>query len=232
MPKMIIAIDGVVMNEIELAKERTTIGRRPHNDVVIDNLAISGEHAVLHMPEPGGPVEIEDLQSTNGTYVNGEPVQRHVLRSGDVIEMGKYKIRFMQDADQADVYEHTLVFKPGMAPPRNQSTRPAPLAGAMPLTATPLPAVAAPTAAAIRVLTGPAAGREVALTKVVTTLGKPGVAVASITRRHDESFALAHVEGLQSATLNGTALGAEGMPLRHGDRIELAGTAMEFVIVS
>ncbi|SFF03230.1 FHA domain-containing protein [Paracidovorax wautersii] len=232
MPKMIIAIDGVVMNEVELAKERTTLGRRPYNDVVIDNLAISGEHAVLHMPAPGGLVEIEDLQSTNGTYVNGTPIQRQVLRSGDVIEMGKYKIRFMQDEGQADAYEHTLVFKPGMAPPRNQSTRPAPLAGAMPLTATPPPAVAAPTVAAIRVLTGPAAGREVALTKVVTTLGKPGVAVASITRRHDESFALAHVEGLQPATLNGTTLGAEGMPLRHGDRIELAGTAMEFVVVS
>jgi FHA domain len=232
MPKMIIAIDGVVMNEVELAKERTTLGRRPYNDVVIDNLAISGEHAVLHMPAPGGPVEIEDLQSTNGTYVNGAPIQRQVLRSGDVIEMGKYKIRFMQDEGQADAYEHTLVFKPGMAPPRNQSTRPAPLAGAMPLTATPPPAVAAPTAAAIRVLTGPAAGREVALTKVVTTLGKPGVAVASITRRQDESFALAHVEGLQPATLNGTALGADGTPLRHGDRIELAGTAMEFVVVN
>ena len=132
MPKMIIAIDGVVINEVELQKERTTLGRRPYNDVVIDNLAISGEHAVLHMPVLGGPVEIEDLQSTNGTYVNGTPIQRQVLRSGDVIEMGKYKIRFMQDEGQADAYEHTLVFKPGMAPPRNQSTRPAPLAGAMP----------------------------------------------------------------------------------------------------
>ncbi len=233
MPKMILAIDGVVINEVALAKDRTTIGRRPYNDVVIDNLAISGEHAVMHMPAPGGPVEVEDLQSTNGTYVNGVPVRRQALRDGDIIEMGKYRIRFIQDADQPDNFEHTMVFKPGMAPPRNQSTRPAPLAGTMPLTATPLPGVVAPpppapSAAAIRVLTGPAAGREVALTKLVTTLGKPGVAVASITRRPDGSFVLTHVEGQQLAHLNGAALGAEAMPIHSGDRIELAGTEMEF----
>lgn len=90
MPKMIVSIDGVVIKEVALTKERTTLGRRPYNDIVIDNLAVSGEHAVLHMA--GDAVEVEDIGSTNGTYVNGQPVKRQALRNGDLVEVGKYKI--------------------------------------------------------------------------------------------------------------------------------------------
>ena len=80
MPKMIVSIDGVVIKEVSLVKDRTTLGRRPYNDIVIDNLAISGEHAVLHMID--GSVYLEDLNSTNGTFVNGRPTRRQVLRNG------------------------------------------------------------------------------------------------------------------------------------------------------
>ncbi|WP_311222234.1 MULTISPECIES: FHA domain-containing protein [unclassified Acidovorax] len=222
MPKMIVSIDGVVIKEVPLTKDRTTIGRRPYNDVVIDNLAISGEHAVLHMPVPGGVVEIEDLQSTNGTYINATPVKRQPLRNGDTVELGKYKIRFVHEAEPADNFERTMVFKPGMAPPRPAVSRPAPLSGSMPLTAT-------PQTASIRVLTGPAAGREVVLTKVVTTIGKPGAAVASINKRHNE-FVLVHVEGEGTARVNGVATSSQATALKTGDRIELAGTEMEFVL--
>ena len=97
MPRMIVSIDGVVIKEVQLTKERTTLGRRPYNDIVIDNLAVSGEHAAIHMVPDG--VEIEDLGSTNGTYVNAKAVKRQELRNGDTIEVGKYKIRFLQDAD-------------------------------------------------------------------------------------------------------------------------------------
>ena len=225
MPKMIVSIDGVVIKEVPLTKDRTTVGRRPYNDLVIDNLAISGEHAALHMPVTGGTVEIEDLQSTNGTYVNGQPIQRLRLRNGDVVDLGKYKIRFVHEAEPADNFERTMVFRPGMVPPRAESSRPAPLSGAMPLSATPAPT------ASIRVLTGPAAGREVVLTKVVTTIGKPGVAVASINKRHHE-FMLVHVEGESTARVTGVATGAEATALRGGDRIELAGTEMEFLLAT
>ena len=215
MPKMIVSIDGVVIKEVALTKERTTLGRRPYNDVVIDNLAVSGEHAVLHMQ--GDAVEIEDLGSTNGTYVNARSIKRQALRNGDIIEVGKYKIRFLQDQD-AENFEKTMVFKPGMVPPpvatAVSSSRPAPLA-------------AAPAQAVIRVLSGAAAGREVALQKVVTTIGKPGVAVASITRRH-QGFVLSHVEGPEMPSLNGAPIGASPVPLKSGDRLELAGTAMQF----
>src|ERR1700712_819994 len=93
MPKVIVSIDGVVIKEETLAKDRTTLGRRPYNDIVIDNLAISGEHAVLHMI--GADVYLEDLNSTNGTYVNARAIKKQALEHNDVIEVGKYKIRYM-----------------------------------------------------------------------------------------------------------------------------------------
>ena len=216
MPRMIVSIDSVVIKEVELTKERTTLGRRPYNDIVIDNLAVSGEHAVIHMTED--EVEIEDLGSTNGTYVNAKAIKRQELRNGDVIEVGKYKIRFLHDAE-AENFEKTMLVKPGMAPSLAAAPRPAPA---------PMPQPAMPTPAVIRVMTGAAAGREVALQKVVTTIGKPGVAVASITKRH-QGFVLAHVEGGEFPLLNGSPLGIEPVTLLNGDRIALAGTEMEFV---
>lgn len=212
MPKMVVALDGVVIKEVALTRERTTVGRRPYNDVVIDNLAVSGEHAVFVLS--GDEVQVHDLGSTNGTYVNGKPIRQQILRNGDMVEMGKYKIRLLLDAP-ASGYDKTMAFSNSALPGDRhvQVTAPAPLAGA--------PGI-------VRVVTGPAAGREVALTKVVTTIGKPGVAVASITRRH-HSFVLAHVDGGQLPTLNGLSIGTEPVPLKNGDRIALAGAEMEFV---
>ena len=93
MAKIVVSIDGVVVKEVQLTKERTTLGRRPYNDIVIDNLAVSGEHAVFQML--GMDVFLEDLNSTNGSYVNGKAVKRQQLRNGDNIEVGKYRIRFL-----------------------------------------------------------------------------------------------------------------------------------------
>ena len=217
MPRMIVSIDGVVIKEVQLAKERTTLGRRPYNDIVIDNLAVSGEHAVIHMA--GHEVEIEDLGSTNGTYVNAKAVKREYLRNGDTVEVGKFKIRFLQEAEGQN-FEKTMVFKPNMLPPVGPAARPP--------VSVPAPAPAqTPVTALIRVMSGAAAGREVALQKVVTTIGKPGVAVASITKR-PHGFVFAHVEGPEMPMLNGTAIGMAPAPLKHGDRLELAGTAMQF----
>ncbi|MBS0390598.1 MAG: FHA domain-containing protein [Proteobacteria bacterium] len=209
MPRMVVSIDGVVIKEVPLTQERTTVGRRPYNDVVIDNLAVSGEHAVLVMH--GDEVQVHDLGSTNGTFVNGKVVRQQLLRNGDIVEMGKYRIRFLQEARQD--YENTVLFEPGRplaSPPARLAAAPVVLSGS------------------VRVLAGPAVGREVALTKVVTTIGKPGVAVASITRRH-HSFVLAHVEGADELRLNGAPIGAEHVPLKNGDRIVLAGAEMEFL---
>ena len=229
MPKMIVSIDGVVIKEAEISQERTTLGRRPYNDIVIDNLAVSGEHAVVHLHAASGIVEVEDIGSTNGTYVNGKAVQRQALRNGDTIEIGKYKVRFLSEEENHN-YEKTMVFKPGMVPPRAAAAAvQTPTSAPMPMPPTPMPPHATPPQmAAIRVLSGAAAGREVLLTKVVTTIGKPGVAVASITRRH-HGFVLANVEGPEMPALNGGAIGSEPVTLKNGDHLELAGTTMQFV---
>ena len=215
MPKKVVAIDGVVIKEVPLTQERTTVGRRPYNDVVIDNLAVSGEHAVFVLS--GDDVLLHDLGSTNGTYVNAKAVTRQELRNGDIVEVGKYKIRFLQEAE-GENFEKTMLVKPGMVSPSMVAPRAA--AAATPQAAVPLSAV-------IRVMSGAAAGREVALLKVVTTIGKPGVAVASITKRH-QGHVLAHVEGPDRPLLNGTPMGEAPVSLKHGDRITLAGTEMQF----
>ena len=214
MGKLVVSLDGVVIKEVPITKDKTTLGRRPYNDIVIDNLAISGEHAVLQMV--GNDVFIEDLKSTNGTYINGKAIKKQLLADNDTVEIGKYKIKFLLN-DGSD-YEKTMILKPGSTPP---NLGPTSSFGSLGSAATIGPA-------SIKVLTGAAAGREVALTKVVTTLGKPGVQVASITKR-PTGYVFAHVEGSQRPSVNGIPLTGESIALRSGDLIELAGTQMQFI---
>jgi len=206
MPKMIVSLDGVVVKDVQLTKDRTTLGRRPYNDVVIDNLAVSGEHAVMQMS--GVDVFLEDLNSTNGTYVNGKAIKKQQLQNGDTIEIGKYKIKFVHDG-ASDSFAKPVVNSTGVAlapePPQARGS------------------------AVIKVLSGAATGREVALVKVVTTIGKPGVAIAAITRRQN-GHVLAFVEGSARPSINGNPIGSEAVALRQGDLIELAGTQMQFVL--
>lgn len=205
MPKVIISLEGIVIKEVQLSKDRTTLGRRPYNDIVIDNLAISGEHAVLQLS--GHEVYVEDLDSTNGTLVNGKSIKRQQLHHNDVVEIGKYHIQYLQDV------------QPRSAPSLSGVSGLAALTG--------IDATNTGTAL-IRVMSGSAAGREVALLKVVTTIGKPGIAVAAITKR-PHGFVLAHVEGAKRTTLNGMPVGDEPMAMKNGDMIELADTQMQFL---
>jgi len=207
MGKLVVSLDNVVLKEVVIQKERTTLGRRPYNDIVIDNLAVSGEHAVLL--SVGEDVFIEDLNSTNGTYINGKAIKKQLLSNGDVIEIGKYRIKYI-GVEVAD-YEKTMVLRPGTLPP---AAPPMPTVQMLP--------------ASIKVLNGGAAGREVLLTKAVTTVGKPGTQVASIAKR-PTGYVLAHVEGDQRPTVNGSPLGEGVVALKNGDIIELAGTQMQFI---
>ncbi|MGV3571600.1 MAG: FHA domain-containing protein [Ramlibacter sp.] len=227
MPKMIVSIDGVVIKEVQLTKDRTTLGRRPYNDIVIDNLAVSGEHAVLQLT--GNEVYLEDLNSTNGTYVNGKAVKKQLLQNNDTVEIGKYKIKFINEVPGA-TFEKTMIMKAGMVPPMPKPAAPAAAAGATAAAPTLTAAADAGHHASIKVLSGAAAGREVPLVKVVTTIGKPGVAVAAITKRA-HGFVVAHVEGSNKPTLNGAAIGPEPVILKDGDMLELAGTQMQFLQV-
>ena len=208
MPKVSVILDGLVIKEVELTKERTSLGRRPYNDIVIENLTVSGEHACFVMQ--GGVVMVEDMNSTNGTYLDGKAVKTQVLQNGDMLEVGKYKLRFESDPG-GDNFEKTMIFKaqPASAPPA-------------------APVSVAELRAAIKVMSGAAAGREMALTKVVTTVGKPGVSVAAITQRRN-GFFVHHVEGTDRLLLNGVPVGNEPQALKGGDQIVLAGTQMQFI---
>ena len=237
MGKLVVSLDGVVIKEVQITKDKTTLGRRPYNDIVIDNLAVSGEHAVLQMV--GADVFIEDLNSTNGTYINGKAIKKQLLTHNDTVEIGKYKIKYL--VEDSNDYEKTLI----MRPPGSQQAAPPPYAarnvmqsghpglglGASAAAASPTfgaATSASGSAALIKVLNGAAAGREVVLTKIVTTVGKPGVQVASITKR-PTGYAFAHVEGASKPSVNGAPLVGDSVPLRNGDVIELAGTQMQFI---
>jgi pSer/pThr/pTyr-binding forkhead associated (FHA) protein len=255
MAKLILSMDGLVLKEINLTKERTTIGRKPHNDIQIDNLAVSGEHAVIVTILQDS--FLEDLGSTNGTVVNGQSVKKHFLQNNDIIELGKYKLKYVNEtpagvAKAAD-FEKTMVLRPGAVKP---APGPATQAPAMPAAAAapapavakagdtaqgpattmppvsaarPAPAAAPQKSAALQLLSGANAGKELDLTKPLTTLGKPGVQVAVITRR-PQGFFITHVEGASFPVVNGKPLDAQAHALNDHDVIELAGVKMEFFI--
>ena len=117
MAKLIMSLDNAVIREVPLDKGRFTIGRKPHNDIQIDNLAVSGEHALIVTILNDS--FLEDLGSTNGTLVNGNPVKKHILQTNDVVEIGKYKLKYVNDANagQATVqdFEKTMVLRAPMA---------------------------------------------------------------------------------------------------------------------
>jgi pSer/pThr/pTyr-binding forkhead associated (FHA) protein len=255
MAKLILSMDGLVLKEINLTKERTTIGRKPHNDIQIDNLAVSGEHAVIVTILQDS--FLEDLGSTNGTVVNGQSIKKHFLQNNDIIELGKYKLKYVNEttagvAKAAD-FEKTMVLRPGAvkpaaAPAAAASAPPAPagaaapaatkamgdtVAGQAPATTIPpasaKPASAPQRSAALQLLSGANAGKELDLTKPLTTLGKPGVQVAVITRR-PQGFFITHVEGASFPVVNGKPLDAQAHALNDHDVIELAGVKMEFFL--
>ncbi|MDR2300108.1 MAG: FHA domain-containing protein [Comamonas sp.] len=236
MPNLVISIDGAVIKEVTLTKERTTLGRRPYNDIVIENLAVSGEHAVLTMMDD--KVVIEDLRSTNGTFVNGRAIQKQELLHGDLLDIGRYKIRFLGNMQVRSA-------KPATSPakalahisegPDSDYTKLASPSGFGEISSFASTIQGASSSlpdrhAVIHMLSGSMAGKEVSLYKVVTTLGKPGVAIASITQKL-HGFVLTQLEGESEALkLNGQIVGPLSVPLLNGDIVELAGSSMRFTV--
>jgi len=244
MPKLILSMDGLVLKEIVLRKEHTSIGRKPINDIQIDNLSISGQHAVI--TRILGDSFLEDLNSTNGTYVNGQPIKKHVLHNNDVIELGKYRIKYLVDSATQGVEGTELADTAALKPFEIGTLNPA----------EPLPAgtstvrsraMQSQTGGAgimsaslghllehlgvIQVLTGVNTGQELELSKPVTTLGKPGYQVAVITRR-ELGYFITHVEGKVYPLVNGEQLSAQAHRLDDHDIIEIAGVKMEFFLRS
>src|SRR5712691_1187219 len=255
MAKLILSMDGLVLKEIPLTKERTTIGRKPHNDIQIDNLAVSGEHAVIVTILNDS--FLEDLGSTNGTVVNGNAIKKHFLQNNDVIELGKYKLKFVGEAapaagEKAD-FEKTMVLRPSQMKAAAEQAKAMAAAGsggggaqaAVAARASAVQQVAAGATAAgiadkdhkmpppapgaapgrpaqplgaIQLLSGANAGKELELTKPLTTLGKPGMQVAVLTRR-PQGYFITHVEGANRPTGNGQQIGPAPTALKYHDVI-------------
>ncbi|MFV0372300.1 MAG: FHA domain-containing protein [Azonexus sp.] len=232
MAKLILSMDGLVLKEIELNKERLTIGRKPHNDIQIDNLAISGEHAVVVTILQDS--FLEDLNSTNGTLVNGQAIKKHFLRNNDIVELGKYKLKYMADNAGHSVLpdaEQTAMIRSDIGKVSNTgelSLQPTAESQTRSHIGTTSRTSALPVAA-IQLLSGANAGKLLKLEKTLTTLGKPGLQVAVIARRPHGYF-LTHVEGETYPLLNGKAIDAQAQALGDHDVIEIAGTKMAFVL--
>jgi pSer/pThr/pTyr-binding forkhead associated (FHA) protein len=229
MARLILSLDGQVMAEYNMTKERYTIGRLPDNDIRIDNPAVSGHHSlIINILNDSF---LEDLNSTNGTYVNGKLIKKHALQHGDVLTCGHHQLRFVEDdAAQQDEFERTLVIQPSARPVEKIRAAVATGAEATASRRTLGNGTPAIKKARLQVLSGAFAGRELELTKTLTTLGRPGVQVAAITRR-SEGYFLVHVDADSAENfphVNGTPIGAQARKLVDNDVIQLAGVKMGF----
>ncbi|GAB2486853.1 hypothetical protein GCM10027082_42340 [Comamonas humi] len=215
-----------MLHDIVLGQPRTTLGRHPANDLVLVDRSVSAEHAVFIHDQQTGIVMVEDLDSTNGTRVNGVRMRTRVLQSGDLIDIGTARVRFLLDHHMAGIGDAALPEATGPAAiselwgAEYSHTAPIEL-GAMP-DSVPSPSLVS---ACLRVVSGN--DKDIDLAKVVTTIGKLGVAVAAVIRRQ-HGYVINKLDGRDEATLNGQPLGTEAQPLRHGDRVALAGIVYEF----
>jgi hypothetical protein len=208
MPQLILSIQGVEIKRVNLIKNRTTLGRKPGNDIVVNDVVVSGEHCVFEL-RGLADVYVQDLGSTNGTYLNGKMLHGELpqLLDHDVISVGRIRIQFLSASDPGDFGRTT----------------------SMPLDGEGLPGGAEGRQASLRVLSGSSAGLEMPVVKAVTTFGKPGIAIVAISHRR-QGFYVAVMEGGTEPTLNGVPIGPDAVHLSDQDELELAGTRLMFVL--
>ena len=200
MPQLIATVEGVEIKHVYLTKDRTTLGRAPDNDIVFDNMVVSGHHCVFEL-KGLDDVSIEDLRSTNGTYIDGKMVKRQRLQDGDVIAIGNFRIQYKEATEHPSTFGETatMQFEVGA---RSKH-------------------------AVFQVLNGSSAGLEVPVVKAVTTFGKPGSCVVSVSHRR-EGYFVGHLDGAMPPSLNGDPIPDQPVMLSNHDVLEIAGTRMLF----
>lgn len=246
MGKLIVTDSSGQTKDYPLSKERVTVGRHADNDIPLNDKAVSGHHAVIITILQDS--FLEDLDSTNGTQVNGKQIAKHPLSHGDVISIGRNSLRYEGEGQGGDDdFEKTMILKPGQFGAAfdaqvNKATSAAPalpVGGAAPAPMAPMasPMISSapkPVLGKLRVASGPNMGKELELSKALTTIGKPGVQVAAITRRAD-GYYIVHVGGQAGGAkplVNGQSLDTQARRLVNNDTVELAGTQMTFLIIS
>jgi hypothetical protein len=210
MPQLIATVKGVEVKHVHLRKDRTTLGRKPENDIVLDTMVVSGRHCAFDLVGVAD-VFVVDLGSTNGTYVNDRMVkERTHLADGDVIAIGPYRIKYLQASEEPSSFFGTTSFQTSAF-----QTSAFQASGLQALHAS------------FAVLTGSSAGLEVPVVKAVTTFGKPGVSVVSVAQRRGAYF-VTHLGGETTPLLNDKPIGEEPLLLSDRDVLDLAGTQMRF----
>ena len=206
MSRLILTHDGAVIREYRLTNERTTVGRKPHNDIHLEDPTVSGDHAVFLKLQH---VYVEDLGSTNGVVLNGKRISKRQLNHGDVVKIGRHEFKFVDDA--AGEFDKTVMIPAASTPVKQQGIT--------------------PKKGFVKVMNGPKSGEQIILNKPYTTLGSPGVQVAVIAKRANKFF-LMPMSGVGDDSnppkLNNQPIGAQSMPLKSGDVIEVAGTRLQF----
>ena len=236
MAKVVLRFNGDIVREYELDKEVLTIGRKSGNDIHIDDLAVSGNHAkILTIMNDSF---VEDLDSTNGTFIGENKISRHALQDGDTIVVGKHELKYINEnaTDDEGEFEQTMIIRPdaeGIPETRqadnNIETSIGKIAADL---ATAAANTADPGAAKLQLISGTNAGKELPLTKILTTLGRPDVQVAAITRRPAGYFLIVVDAGEDNKMplVNDTAIDKQH-PLQSGDIIEVAGVKMRFTLI-
>jgi len=222
--KLVLSLNGIVINQFFVDKDLISIGRDPANDIVINDVLLSREHA--RIVSVGEDHILEDLKSSNGTLVNGNPLVRQILRHRDIIKLGEHHLCFLNTKQSAEVdLDRTMMIK---ALPRTSLPTEEGAVVAIPSART--ARIALPEGRVKVVVAGSnrhVAGEEVNLERVVTTFGQPGRQLVVITRR-PQGFFLTHVEGAKHPRVNGESIGTEARALQHGDEIDAAGCRLKF----
>lgn len=223
MAKLILKFNNEVVEQIDIKQGDMSIGRRPGSDIMIDNLAVSGNHASIFTV--GEDSFIQDLNSTNGTFINNKRLAKHHLKNGDVIAIGKHSIIYVNEKAEKSVdnFAKTVIINPGARP---AVTEPSP-AAADKKPAAPAPAAEPERIGAIFILSGANSGKRIDLVAPVTNLGKTGKPAGTINRNRG-GYVLAAVKGGEIPKLNGKPVSSEGEELKHGDVIEVGDTRMQF----
>lgn len=245
MSKLIMYAEDGGVKEFTLDRERITLGRKAHNDIYLDGLAVSGDHAVIITL--GGDSFLEDLNSTNGTWVNQKAIQKCVLHDGDEIKIAGYRFNFVKDDSSDATVARPAINKAARAAVRfgaldEATAMPAAATELRPMQSAPRQAPSAGPAVAgepevrpgavgvIQVLAGPGSGQTLKLTRPLTSLGKPGIQVAAITLRNGLYY-LGLVEGDELPLVNGKPIITMPYLLKHKDVIDVAGVQLEFTLI-
>ena len=237
MAKIIIKFNNDVVDHIDLKQGDMKIGRKPGCDILIDNLAISGEHANIFTV--GEDSFVQDLGSTNGTFINNKKISKHHLKNGDAIVIGKHTLVFLTDSIRStppDDFAKTVIISSAVR--EVMENRIEPKQAAPPVTESPaitletaskeVPAAKPARHGAIFVLSGVNSGKRIDLIKKVTNLGRIGKRAGSITQTPD-GYTLTPGED-EVPKLNGRPIPVEGSRLKNGDVIDVGGTRLQFYL--